>query len=351
MPIDTGPSNLPMVWNPSVSAEGQMEIGLTFVSKLGICDLPGMSSMFQAFSPHFITDISESDSWEACWKDFIGPCVGTDGNANLSGPQKELLTWHWKLGISMQRIQEMMRENKAIVSPQYHVVFDDLFQTVFSSGGNDALVDTICNNLFDCNRDVYAEGEFDSLGNIVYHPPPLDNNWLDESKQRDRRVQLHCQKEITEERERSKRLRIPAHTSPPEPAHDDDTEHISSLSIVSDSDDDDSDNDDSDTDFIAPSHQEGEVSDPVDSFDPGGNVGVDEQEHVSPQYPWRNRKKKQPLVIDFDNKRHNVFACSKSQDIPVGAYKCAAAHKRTKYRQRLKQWMEESDHMLNAMEL
>jgi hypothetical protein len=43
------------------------------------------------------------------------------------------------------------------VSPQYHVVFDDLFQTVFSSDGNDVLVDTNCNNLFDSNRDVYAK--------------------------------------------------------------------------------------------------------------------------------------------------------------------------------------------------
>eukprot|EP00804_Cyclotella_cryptica_P014513 CCRYP_004809-RB/>CCRYP_004809-RB protein AED:0.52 eAED:0.36 QI:0/0/0/1/0/0/2/0/183 len=34
------------------------------------------------------------------------------------------------------------------VSPQYHVVFDDLLQTVFSSGDNDALVNSICNNLF-----------------------------------------------------------------------------------------------------------------------------------------------------------------------------------------------------------
>ena len=85
------------------------------------------------------------------------------------------------------------------VSPQYHVVFDDLFQTVFSSGCNDALVDTICNNLFDCNHDVYAKDEFDSSGNIVYHPPPLDEVWLDESEQKDRRVCLCCQKEITEE--------------------------------------------------------------------------------------------------------------------------------------------------------
>jgi hypothetical protein len=37
------------------------------------------------------------------------------------------------------------------VSPQYHVVFGDLFQTVFSSGDNDAVIDEICNNLFEFN--------------------------------------------------------------------------------------------------------------------------------------------------------------------------------------------------------
>ena len=41
---------------------------------------------------------------------FCGPCVGANANENLSAPQKELLKWHWKLGISMYRIQEMMRE-------------------------------------------------------------------------------------------------------------------------------------------------------------------------------------------------------------------------------------------------
>jgi hypothetical protein len=34
------------------------------------------------------------------------------------------------------------------VSPQSHVVFDDLFETVFSSGSDDDLVDSICENLF-----------------------------------------------------------------------------------------------------------------------------------------------------------------------------------------------------------
>ncbi|KAL7475684.1 hypothetical protein ACHAW6_001595 [Cyclotella cf. meneghiniana] len=56
----------------------------------------------------------------------------------------------------------------------YHVIFDEQFQTVFSSGDNDAVVDEICNNLFEFNRDVYTADEFDVNGNLVYCPPPLD---------------------------------------------------------------------------------------------------------------------------------------------------------------------------------
>ena len=87
------------------------------------------------------------------------------------------------------------------MSPQFHVVFDDLFQTVFSSGDNNTVIDAICNNLFETNREVYAEDEFDADENLVYRPPPLDEVWLDESERQDRRDQLCCQREITEERE------------------------------------------------------------------------------------------------------------------------------------------------------
>ena len=90
------------------------------------------------------------------------------------------------------------------VSPQYHLVFDDLFQTVFSSGPLDSMTDAICSNLFDTNRDFYFEDEFDSDGNIVYHTPPLDEVWLDEFEQRDRKERLCHQKDITEQREHAR---------------------------------------------------------------------------------------------------------------------------------------------------
>ena len=37
-------------------------------------------------------------------------CVGSVDNENLTAAQSELLLWHWKLGIGMQQIQAMMRD-------------------------------------------------------------------------------------------------------------------------------------------------------------------------------------------------------------------------------------------------
>lgn len=47
------------------------------------------------------------------YSNFDSPCFGQQSNTHLSGPQKELLLWHRKLGISMLRIQEMMGEQKS----------------------------------------------------------------------------------------------------------------------------------------------------------------------------------------------------------------------------------------------
>ena len=66
------------------------------------------------------------------------------------------------------------------VSPQFHVVFDDFSQTVFSLGDNDVVVDAICNQLFESNWGVYAENEFGVDGILIYYPPPLDKACLSE---------------------------------------------------------------------------------------------------------------------------------------------------------------------------
>ncbi len=50
------------------------------------------------------------------------------------------------------------------ISPQYHLVFDDLFETVIFQGDNDSVVDGICNDLFECSRNWYAEEEYGDNG-------------------------------------------------------------------------------------------------------------------------------------------------------------------------------------------
>ena len=43
------------------------------------------------------------------------------------------------------------------ISPQYHVLSDELFETTVRRVDNDPVIDRICNNLFDSSRDCYSE--------------------------------------------------------------------------------------------------------------------------------------------------------------------------------------------------
>ncbi len=67
------------------------------------------------------------------------------------------------------------------VSPQFHVIFDDLFETVVCNGDNDAIINSICDGLFERNRELYVEDKFNADGMLVYKPPPLHKVWLDEA--------------------------------------------------------------------------------------------------------------------------------------------------------------------------
>jgi len=70
------------------------------------------------------------------------------------------------------------------ISPQFHVVFDDLFEKVNRTGAHDRVIESICNGLFQRNRELYAEDELDEVGNLIYGPPPLHEVWLDEAGRR-----------------------------------------------------------------------------------------------------------------------------------------------------------------------
>jgi hypothetical protein len=67
------------------------------------------------------------------------------------------------------------------ISPQFHIVLDDLFKTVNRTGVDEPVAESICQDLFQPNRELYAEEELGKAGNLIYQPPPLHEVWLDEA--------------------------------------------------------------------------------------------------------------------------------------------------------------------------
>ena len=83
------------------------------------------------------------------------------------------------------------------VSPQYHVVFDDRFETVFGNGRHEN-VEHILDGIFENSRDMYAEPEIVD-GEVVYKPPPLHKVWLTDADRVD-----HQQERLDQRRRRDK---------------------------------------------------------------------------------------------------------------------------------------------------
>jgi hypothetical protein len=54
------------------------------------------------------------------------------------------------------------------ISPEFHVVFDDLFETVNMIGVDEPVVESICQDLFQLNMELYAEEELNEASNIIY---------------------------------------------------------------------------------------------------------------------------------------------------------------------------------------
>ena len=85
--------------------------------------------------------------------------------AKLQNDQK-LPKWdHWSrkgqfLGFSDKHstlVATVRNLKTGYISPQYHIVFDELFETTFHRGENNPVIDQICNDLFGSIQDWYAE--------------------------------------------------------------------------------------------------------------------------------------------------------------------------------------------------
>jgi hypothetical protein len=94
------------------------------------------------------------------------------------------------------------------VSPQFHIDFDNLFETVIQDGDNDSIVNSICDGLFERNRELYIEDEFDADDILIYSPLPLHNVWLDETGHRQGKEDLLWQRCHNEDLMRAQRRNV-----------------------------------------------------------------------------------------------------------------------------------------------
>jgi hypothetical protein len=259
------------------------------------------------------------------------------------------------------------------VSPQYHVVFDDLFQTVFASHREVSAFNQICDELFDDCREVYAEEEYED-GELVYRPPPLDDVWLDEPARRDRREALKEQRGRQERREQRQRAKLPdiiplnrKADPPPEgvPISDDDSSSIG---------------DDSESEGEIRGYESDDIDfGAQDVHTPEGGDGDDASEGAPPPTPaprktrgkarqyspakWRRgpdgkMRRVDALGLENAEKARVAALCPATypltrgpKDEPVQAKRKRRRKRRWKYKKRKRELREEGDNALNAMAL
>ncbi len=105
IPIDRNATNLPIMHNSFMSKKVKREHASKFRSALHATGLYAALDYFANVSVNQnLSTLSRKQDPVSCF-----PCVGGLKNKNLSMPQKELLLWHWKLGIGMQCLQSMMQ--------------------------------------------------------------------------------------------------------------------------------------------------------------------------------------------------------------------------------------------------
>ncbi len=103
-------TNLPVVLDLFVTEKAKQALGVRMRS--GLCQSRlSVLDFFGDIDQFFLTLKALADQSSGDQSSFpCFPCVGDSLNSNLTSAQKELLLWHWKLGINMYWVQTLMRE-------------------------------------------------------------------------------------------------------------------------------------------------------------------------------------------------------------------------------------------------
>jgi hypothetical protein len=103
--IEQGLTNLPVVHDSFVSEKAKCDLGPLMHSGLSHTHIPDLD-FFEEINKVVSSIFTQSEqSFFPCF-----PCVGNSENKNLTSPQRKLLLWHWKLGINMYWVQELMHD-------------------------------------------------------------------------------------------------------------------------------------------------------------------------------------------------------------------------------------------------
>ncbi len=124
-------TNLPVVFDSFVTEKAKWALGACMRS--GLCQMH-LSAL------DFFGDIDQSFpllqtlSGQSSFPCFS--CVGDPLNLNLTSPQRELLLWHWKLGINMHQVQALMRECTYEDPKGRHTILPPIIKPKFPSAKN-----------------------------------------------------------------------------------------------------------------------------------------------------------------------------------------------------------------------
>ena len=86
--------------NRAIGPQMLSALAYSILSQLDVFgDINSIQSLQDMYISNKQTEIE--NEFEHHYYHFCAACIGAPENKNFSGPLKELLIWHWKLGASM----------------------------------------------------------------------------------------------------------------------------------------------------------------------------------------------------------------------------------------------------------
>ena len=107
IPIDVNNTNLPLIHHVSCTQAEKQNIGPKFWTAMSA------SILCLGFLGVWTSVVDEFEYEFNSIAQLMCPCVRMQSNANLTNAEKELLLWHWKLGVSMHHVQKLMKGHTA----------------------------------------------------------------------------------------------------------------------------------------------------------------------------------------------------------------------------------------------